>query len=434
VVLFDGALREPRALLKRLSPNPLFVLYLAAGVIAGSLSFALGQSKNLEVFRHASRALLAGRDLYDGSSVDWFKYSPTFALLFLPFAWMPAWLAAALWGAINFGAAFLGIDAITRSSHSHARGTLPSRSGYLAPSASARDMRSQRRRTVLLASLPGILLATDGDQANLLVAGLMLLAFDAFERNRTLAGALAVALGAFVKIFPLAAVLFALFHRDRERSLFRVIVLIGVGVVVPLIVLRPSELAAEYASWLALLRVDHANRWGWSLVTIARDDLGIPAMTIQIAAGATLAVPIIGGIGMRMSAHESARFRRLFAASLLMLIVLCNHRSEYTSFVISAIGVGLWFADGPTTSRPRVALLVLASIAHGPIMALDDPVLGGPFSFLAAHRVFHPLRLMPLFTIWMLVQASLMRALVHSARSTAAALATSTPEHESAAE
>lgn len=363
-------------------------VYIACGIVAGSLSFALGQSKNLEVFRHASRALLAARDLYDGSSVDWFKYSPAFALLFLPLAVIPASLAAPLWGALNFGAAFAGIDAATRE-----RGD-----GRADPS-------DTRTRIALLAALPGIVLATDGDQANLLVGGSMLFAFAAFERSRLTRAAAAVALGALVKIFPLAAALFALPHRERERGLFRVVAAIAVGLVLPLVVLRPAELAEEYASWLALLRADHATR-GWSLVTIVRD-LGGSALSVQLGACAVLLLPVLGALLV----PTDHRFRRTFAASVLISIVLCNHRSEYTSFVLASIGAALWFAEGPRTA-PRIALLVLASIAHGPVFVHDDPAFGGPLSVLTAHRLFHPLRLVPLTIVWLLLQRALVAGIV----------------------
>lgn len=352
-------------------------VYLACGAAAGAISFGLGQSKNLEVFRHASAMLLAGRDLYDGSSVDWFKYSPTFALLFLPFALVPAWLAAALWGALNFGAAFAGIEAVA----------------------------GKRARVALLAALPGVLLATDGDQANLLVVGAMLHAFASFERGRSITGALAVALATLVKIFPLAAALFALPHRDREQSLFRVIVALVLGLVLPLIVMSPAALIAEYSSWLALLRADHSNL-GWSIVTVVREH-GASGNAAQLVTGAFMVLPFVAAAVVPVE----ARFHRLAVAATLILIVLGNHRSEYASFVISAIGVGLWFAEGPAT-RARITLLVLASLAHGPFYVRDDPVLTGTFSFLAAHRMFHPLRLVPLGLIWLAMYRELAAAVV----------------------
>jgi hypothetical protein len=360
------------------SRRALAVLYLLCGVVAGLLSLALGQSKNLTVFCHASEALLAGRDLYDGSSVDWFKYSPTFALLFVPLAVVPRWLAAAAWGALNFGAAYVGMDL-----------------------ACADDRRS---RIALAAALPGILLATDGDQSNLLVAGVMLAAFAMWTRGRSVRAGVLVAGGALVKVFPLAAALFALLHPDRERSLFRILVALGLAFGMPLLVLRPDALVAEYASWLALLRADHENR-GWSLATIARDH-GLPVLAVQLACVATVAVPL----AVALVGPTTARFHRRFAALLFVVLVLSNHRSEYASFVISAMGLGLWLADGPVT-KPRIALVVLAAIATGPIYVRVDPALGGALAFLGAHRLFHPLRLLPLVVAWGLMQTDLLRDL-----------------------
>lgn len=362
-----------------LSRRTLFAVYFATGCAAGLISFALGQSKNLLVFRHASEGLLLGRDLYAGGFVDYFKYSPAFALVFLPFAMAPGWLAAALWSALNFVVAFLGIEA-----------TLPDEAA---------------RRSALVVALPGILLATDGDQANLLVSGTMLLAFASFERRRPSLGALAVAAGALVKLFPFVALLFALFHEERERSAFRVLVALGFGAVLPLVVLSPAELHAQYVSWLHLLGVDLANR-GWSLVTVARD-MGLPARLAPAAGGALL----VGTLLLGCARGADARCRRAFAASVLAACVLFNHRSEYCSFVISSIGVAIWYADGPKTPLRRV-LVAVAAVAHGPFFAVLDGHSAGLEDVLVAHRLYHPLRVVPLAAIFAFVQVDLVRALL----------------------
>jgi len=371
------------------SRRTLAALYLVAGIAAGLISYSLGQSRNLEVFRHASHALLAGRDLYDGSSVDWFKYSPTFALLFLPLAVLPAPIAAAAWGALNFGAAFVGINS------------------------AAGD--SKARVVALAAALPGILLATDGDQANLLVGGAMLYAFGAFTRGQSVRGAVAIASGALVKIFPIAAVVFVLLRRgsgDRERSLFRILVALAIGLALPLLVLSPAQLGAQFYSWSALVRADHATR-GWSVVTIARDNFGASGLAMQLGAVATLLLPIVALILDRPGTHDP-RFRRALAASTLILLVLLNHRSEYTSFVITALASALWFADGPPNGW-RVALLLTAAIAPGPFFLLRDEqntLHESALWIFGAHRNFHAVRLVPFIAVWALLQIDMVRAVV----------------------
>jgi uncharacterized protein len=77
------------------------------------------------------------------------------------------------------------------------------------------------------------------------------------------------------------------------------------------------------------------------------------------------------------------------------------------------MAAGMWFADGSgrVWAPHRIALLVAAWLAPGPFLAVEDPSLGGVLSFVAAHRLYHPLRLAPLAVVWILLQADLLRAL-----------------------
>ena len=69
------------------------------GRASDQLRHAARPSGNFEIFRTASRHLVSGQDLYaeyPAEHTDRFKYSPTFALLFAPFAWLPWPLALLL--------------------------------------------------------------------------------------------------------------------------------------------------------------------------------------------------------------------------------------------------------------------------------------------------------------------------------------------------
>jgi hypothetical protein len=134
---------------------------------------------------------------------------------------------------------------------------------------------------------------------------------------------------------------------------------------------------------------------------------------VQLALLGTLAVPFVVGLVTPTTPTGLAgpRLHRRFAALLLVVLVLSNHRSEYASFVITAIALGLWLADGPVT-KARVALVALAAIATGPIFVQVDPALHGPIAFFSAHRLFHPLRLAPLVFAWGLMQSDLLREVV----------------------
>ena len=360
------------------------VAYAFAGIAAGAVSYAFGQSQNFHVFAAAALALVRGDDLYVLRAADYFKYSPTFALLFLPFTWVPGWLAASLWSLLNFVVAFVGID---------------------------RAVRDPRQKRIALAiALAGIALTTDGDQSNLLVAGGWFLAFQAFEESRTRTGAAWILLGGFVKLFPVLGAVFALFQprRMRVRALVSLAMAALFWAALPLLVCSPRTLAFEYASWRHLVSWDLGNR-GWSVLPLLHDGLHLSWAnhSMQIAGACAQAIPIV--LGLRFG--TDAAWRRTLACSLLTFAVLFNHRTEYASFVLSAIAVGIWCATTRTGTLARV-LVLLSILAPGPFFARPDPSVGGFFTFLAAHREFHPLRVVPLLALWLFMQRDLLKRFV----------------------
>jgi hypothetical protein len=345
-------------------------VYAIAGAGAGAISFYFGQSQNFHVFVDAARALVRGEDLYVRRSAEYFKYSPTFALLFLPLTLVPAWLGASLWSLCNFVVAFAGIRQVLRG--------------------------DRERRLALLMAFAGILVSTDGDQSNLLVGGSILFALDAFERDRAPAGASLVTGAGFVKIFPFAAILFAFFSHRRWRCVAYFALVTIITALLPLLVCDPPTLWREYASWKHLLGWDLGNH-GWSVMSAVQDTLGWqwPSAYMQIGASIVQVVPL--AIATRRA--PDATWRRTFACSLLCFFVLFNHRTEYASFVLSAMATAIWWASSPL-SPAKTALALLVMLAPGPFFAWSDPSVTGVFSFIGAHRIFHPLRVWPLLVAW----------------------------------
>src|SRR5947208_14052328 len=81
-----------------------FALYLASALFVTVQQGVVGPSNNFKVFRAAAVNLLAHRDLYAAhpdQHFDLYKYSPTFALLFAPFAALPFAPALLIWSLLN---------------------------------------------------------------------------------------------------------------------------------------------------------------------------------------------------------------------------------------------------------------------------------------------------------------------------------------------
>src|SRR5215217_6683029 len=91
------------------------ILWIAAVAAATVQQGIAHHNNNFSIFRAASLHLLHGQDLYGpypAEHFDFYKYSPTFALLFLPFALPPFAVAMALWNALNAGALYVAIGLV----------------------------------------------------------------------------------------------------------------------------------------------------------------------------------------------------------------------------------------------------------------------------------------------------------------------------------
>jgi hypothetical protein len=352
------------------------VAHLLPGRASARLDSARTRGGNFEIFRTASRHLFTGEDMYaeyPKEHVDRFKYSPTFGLFFAPLAWLPWPVALFLWSALNAMVLFAAVERL-----------LPPRAALVA-----------------LACLHlEVLRGMQNAQSNALVAGLMILAFVALERAQVWRAAAAVALGACVKIFPLAALTFAL---PRRRALRTGLCAIAVGtglLLLPLLVTPPETLAAQFRSWHGVETSDATQRWFSAMALMHRVTGGDwPNWPVQVAATLALLAPL----ALRRDRWDEHRFRLLYLCSVLLYVVLFNHQAERASFLIAFTGAAIWFASEPRAPW-RTALFAVALVAM-PLMSTLIP--GAVFRTPSATL----LRLtVPSLAIWLVIQYELTRS------------------------
>jgi Glycosyltransferase family 87 len=362
---------------KALAANPrvnAMARELVDGRARAQLDHAVRPSGNFEIFRAASRHLLSGQDLYaeyPAEHTDRFKYSPTFALLFAPLAWIPWPVALFLWSALNASLLFVAVERV-----------LPGRPAMLALG------------LLLLEVLRGM----QNAQSNALVAALIVLSFAAMERHRVRRAALAVALGACVKIFPLAALTFAIPRRRALRTGLAAGVVGFALVSLPLALLSPTALAAQYGSWRGVEASDAQQRW-FSVMELLHRITGVawPNWPLQLLGTLALLAPL----AIRRERWDEARFRLLYLCSLLLYVVLFNHQAERASYLIAFTGATIWFASEART-RTRTSLYALA--------ALTIPVMSTliPGDWLRTPGIMTYRLALPCLAIWLVIQRDLL--------------------------
>jgi hypothetical protein len=382
------ALQDPRpagAAERRRPIDWLVALLWAGAIVAATVQHGVAsQNNNFRIFRAASRHLLAGADLYaayPAEHFDFYKYSPTFALLFAPFAYVPFAPAMLLWNALNAGALYVALGLV-----------LPRRAATVARAVVFLDM---------LGSLQNV-------QSNALVAALIVFTFAAYERHHTVLGSLAAITGAYIKLFPLAGVSFAIFHPRKSRVAIAVVAGMVLFALLPLLVTSPGGLLAQYASWRAIEASDSLHR-GFTVMQMIEQvtHAGLPNWPIQLAGILLLVAPVVV---QRWRWHDWD-LRRLYLCSVLVFCLIFNHQAESPTFVVAITGAAIWFAAIQRPSRWEWALLGFVVVFT--ILASSDLM---PRAIQRDFFDRYRFKTVPLIALWVELQRRLWFPRVREAR------------------
>lgn len=289
---------------------------------------------NYVIFKYSFYHLIQGKDIYQlfpDDHWDLYKYSPTFALCFGLLSWLPDPIGLVLWNLVNSLCLFAGIA------------LLP-------------GLSKKKQSWILLFCLLELLISIQNTQSNGLMAGLIVLAFALAERSKYFLSALCIALSFYIKIFGALAFVFYLFYPDKLRligwSVFWMVLL----AILPAVAVGPHQLAFLYQSWLHLLLNDHSASIGLSVMGLMESWLHwqVSKNGVALAGLLLFLLPLI-----HIRQYKDYAFRLLYLASVLLWIIIFNHKAESPTFVIATAGIGIWyFFQKP--DRLNLVLLIMA--------------------------------------------------------------------------
>jgi hypothetical protein len=196
---------------------------------------------------------------------------------------------------------------------------------------------------------------------------LIIVTFAAYERRRTVIGSASAVVGMAIKLFPIAAVSFAIFHPRKLRVALAVITSIVVALALPLLVTPWSMLMTQYASWHAIESKDALDR-GFTVMQMVEllFHQDWPNWPQQLLGTIALVAPVL----MRRDKWSDWNFRLTYLCSVLVFCVIFNHQSESPTFVIAVGGAAIWFAMREQWTRSDWALFAFFVI--GTILASSD--------------------------------------------------------------
>ena len=288
---------------------------------------------NFRIFKFSFYHLVQGRDIYQlfpEDHWDLYKYSPAFALCFGVLSWMPDAIGLVLWNLINALCLFAGIR------------LLP-------------GITDEKKSWLLLFCLLEMLLSIQNTQSNGLMAGLVVLAFALAERQKYMLSTLAVVFSFYIKIYGALAFIFYLFYPGKLKAMGWSIFWMAFFALLPLTVVSGSQLTFLYKSWLHLLADDRSASVGLSVMGILETwfHLNISKNAVALAGMVLFLLPLI-----HIRKYRDLTFRLLYLASVLIWMVIFNHKAESPTYIIVTSGIGIWYFSQRPNLMNRVLLIV----------------------------------------------------------------------------
>lgn len=279
---------------------------------------------NYLIFKHSFFHLFENLNLYIHhleKHQDLFKYSPTFALLMGPFTVFPDTVGLLLWNLLNTFVLYFAIHRI------------PS----LSPKAKV---------WIVLFVLFELITSLRNSQSNALIAGMLIYAFVFLEKNKTGTAILLIIGSAFIKIFGVVALLLVFLYPQKIRSAAYAVLWTTVLILLPVLFIPLPHLIQQYVNWGDLLQNDHSLSLGLSVMGWLQSWFNILGMAYKSE------IVLVGAVLMCLpflfvKRHAYYHFRLLALCSLLLWIVIFNHRAESPTFIIAAVGAAIWYFDKP---------------------------------------------------------------------------------------
>jgi alpha-1,2-mannosyltransferase len=235
------------------------------------------------IFSASGRFWWTSTDLYEPHRPtdvqDGYRYSPTFAILVTPFAWLPDELGGVAWRLFNVGTLFGSLAWLLRT--------------VLQPKPTPNLL-----AWLLLLTIPLALQSVNNGQANLVVIACMAGTVAAVKQKRWNLASVLMALAFICKLYPIALGMLLVLLYPRQL-LYRMMLAVMASLGLPFLCQYPTYVFRQYEHWLVLLRaedrsavaLEHMYRDLWLLIRL----YGLPFsrniyMLVQVAAGAGVAV------------------------------------------------------------------------------------------------------------------------------------------------
>ena len=215
-------------------PRNALIVYSVIAVVVSVLQYLAGDKafngiaythyNNYVIFKQSVYHLFENKNLYEAwpqEHWDYYKYSPSFPILFSPFILFPDFLGLSIWNLLNALVLFFAIKNLNGFSQ-------------------------VTKTTIQWFVLPELVVSLQNSQSNGLIAGLIISAFNLTENRRFLLASVLIAISAFIKVFGVIAFVFFLFQKERIKAIAIGMLVMVIFSALPLVICSLYALRWQY--------------------------------------------------------------------------------------------------------------------------------------------------------------------------------------------
>ncbi|HXB11549.1 MAG TPA: DUF2029 domain-containing protein, partial [Bacteroidia bacterium] len=211
-----------------------------------------------------------------------------------------------------------------------------------------------------------------------IITGLLILTFECLENKKIGMATLLLMIAVFIKPFALAGFLLFILYPGKLKAFAFSIAWFIVLLALPLLTISFHGLIGEYKSWYVLLKDDHDGSIGLSVMALFNSWFGTNDKIITLIIGFVLLLLPLA----RYKSFINPSFRQIFLASILIWIIIFNHKAESYTYIIAISGVAIWYFTQPFNKLNLVLLLLTL------IFTIIEPI--GIFPWLYHNKYLNP--------------------------------------------
>ncbi len=319
---------------------------------------------NYVIFKNSYFHLIENTNLYipyRSEQFDLYKYSPSFALAMSILAYLPDWLGLFLWNFLNAALLFYALIRLPLLNQ------------------------KQKIFTFFIIVLE-LITSVQNSQSNGLMTALMILTFVLLEKKKGIWAMLLLVISIYIKLFSILGLGLLIFYPDKLKNGIYFILWSVTLFLFPILVISWDQLLLQYKNWGELLANDESQSIGMSVAGIFSIFINVENIKniILLLGLIILQLPLIF-----YKKFKYLNYRLLYLASLLIWVVIFNHKAESPTFIIAMCGVAIWFFCSKKMNSDTILLLLIlffTSICSTDIIPL-----------MIRHEIIEPLRLKAVF-------------------------------------